>query len=87
VAASNPKFKGDVFNIASGRDYTVLELARLLRKIIKKDILPVFLAHRPGDVFKTLADLTRAKKILGFRPKVDFMQGLEITVKHFQNTV
>jgi len=75
---------GEVFNIASGRDYTVLDLVKILNRITSKNIKPVFLDKRPGDVFKTLADLSHSKKMLGFRPEVDFVKGLEITVDYFK---
>jgi nucleoside-diphosphate-sugar epimerase len=51
---------------------------------MRKKITPVFLPKRPGDVFKTSADLSRVKKILGFRPKINFTQGLELTVDWFK---
>jgi len=73
-----------VFNIAGGRDYTILQLVRLLNKLMHKNIQPVFLKPRPGDVFRTRADLSRAKKILGFRPQVDFIKGLEKTIEYFK---
>lgn len=84
LAAQKRKLKGEVFNIASGRNYSVLELAKILNKIIRKEIKPTYLPLRPGDVFKTLADLSRAKKILGFRPKIDFVEGLKLTVEYFK---
>lgn len=85
LAARSPAAKGGVFNVASGRDYTVLDLVRILNKIIGKNIKPVFLPLRAGDVYKTLADLSRSKKILGFRPAVDFCAGLARTVEYFKN--
>jgi nucleoside-diphosphate-sugar epimerase len=72
--------KGGVFNIASGKDYTILELVRILNKLMNKDIKPVFLNPRAGDVFRTLADLSRSKSILAFLPKIDFIKGLELTI-------
>jgi len=76
--------KFEVFNVASGKDYTVLDLVSILNKITKKNIKPVFLPLRPGDVFKTLADLSKSKKKLGFSPRVDFIEGLNITVNYFK---
>jgi len=78
------KSRGEVFNVASGRDYSILQLAAKLNKILGKDISPKFLAKRPGDVFRTLADLGRSKKILKLDPQVDFQQGLELTCGYFR---
>lgn len=84
AALKGRRFAGEVFNVASGRDYSILELLASLSRIMRKKITPVFLPKRPGDVFKTSADLSRVKKILGFRPKVNFAQGLELTVDWFK---
>ncbi|MCU0666153.1 MAG: SDR family oxidoreductase [Candidatus Omnitrophica bacterium] len=78
------KVKSGVFNVAGGRDYSVLELASILNKILGKKIKPVFLPKRQGDVFRTKADLTLSKKLLGFKPQVNFTEGLKITVEYFQ---
>jgi len=75
--------KWAVFNIANGRDRTILELVDFLNKIMKKNIQPVYLQPRPGDVFKTLADISQAKKILNFQPRIDFPEGLARTVEWF----
>lgn len=74
----------DVFNVANGKDHTVLELVGLLNKIIGKSIKPKLLPPRPGDVFRTLADISKIKKMLGFKQKVDFKEGLKRTVEYFQ---
>ena len=84
LAALKGSFQGGVFNVASGHDYSILELVNSLSRIMQKKITPVFLPKRSGDVFKTSADLSRVKKILGFRPKVNFAQGLELTVDWFK---
>ena len=83
LAANVPNLKWGVFNIANGHDRTVLELVSLLNKIMKKNIQPVHLPPRPGDVFKTLADISQAKEILGYQPKIDFREGLARTVEWF----
>jgi len=84
ILAAKRAYKGEVFNIASGKDYSVLKLVEILNKIMKKDIKPIFLKPRQGDVFRTLADLSKSKKLLGYKPKVDFIRGLEETVEYFR---
>jgi UDP-glucose 4-epimerase len=84
LAARNNKIKSGVFNVASGKDYSVLEVVANLNNILKKNIKPVFLNKRPGDVFRTSADLSSSSKVLGFRPKVDFIKGLTITVSYWR---
>jgi UDP-glucose 4-epimerase len=61
LLAAKSKFnRFEVFNVASGKDYTVLALVQHLNSIMGKKIKPVLLAPRPGDVFKTLADLSKS---------------------------
>ena len=76
--------KHEVFNVANGKDHTVLEIADCLNQIIGKDIKPKFLPVRAGDVFKTHADISKITEKLGFRPLVNFKDGLKITVKYFK---
>jgi len=83
-AVRNRSLKSGVFNVASGKDYSVLELVAILNNILKKSIKPVFLNKRPGDVFRTSADLTSARKILGYKPEVDFRRGLMLTVDYWR---
>ncbi|MDD5566021.1 MAG: SDR family oxidoreductase [Candidatus Omnitrophica bacterium] len=75
----------EVFNVANGKDHSVLELVDTINKILGLHIKPLFLDKRPGDVYKTLADVRRARKIVGLRTKVDFVEGLQRTVEYFKN--
>ncbi len=83
LAAESKDGSGEVFNIASGKAYTVLELLEALRRIIGKRVEPKFTPPRPGDVRHTLADISKARKLLGFKVKAGFEKGLEKTVRWF----
>lgn len=85
LAAGNKSLKFGVFNVASGKDYSVLALVKILNSILKKDVKPLLLAKRAGDVFRTLADLSQSKKTLGFKPGTDFIQGLKITTAYWRD--
>ena len=80
LAATTPGIKSGVFNVAAGIDNTVLNIVAELNDILGKDIKPKFLDKRPGDVYKTHADLTSIKEKLGYKPLVNFREGLERTV-------
>ncbi|MDO8580034.1 MAG: SDR family oxidoreductase [Candidatus Omnitrophota bacterium] len=84
LAATTAGLKHEVFNVANGEDQTVLELAKVLNKILHKNIKPKLLNPRPGDVFKTLADITKIKKRLQYRPLVNFEEGLKKTTDYFK---
>jgi len=80
----SPVFHG-VFNVANGKDNTVLELVELLNKIIGKSIKPKLLPVRAGDVFRTSADISKIKERIGFVPKISFEEGLRKTVNYWKN--
>lgn len=84
LASTTPGIKCAVINIASGSSKSVLELVTELNKILKSGIKPLFLPKRKGDVFKTFADISAAKRILNYQPKINFIKGLEITLKYFK---
>ncbi|MEK6727250.1 MAG: SDR family oxidoreductase [Candidatus Omnitrophota bacterium] len=84
LAAIKSGVNGRVFNVASGKDYTVLELVKILNNILKKNIKPRFLKPRQGDVFRTLSDLSSSRRILGFNARIDFIMGLNLTVEYFK---
>ena len=85
LAATTPGIKHEVFNVANGEDTTVLQIVESLNKIFGKKIQPQFLPVRAGDVFRTLADISRIKRILKFKPAVNFDEGLKKTVEYFRN--
>lgn len=84
LAATTANIKHDILNVANGKDHTVLELAEVLNKIIGKNIKPEFLPVRAGDVFRTLADISKIRKILNYEPRVSFEDGLRKTVEYFK---
>ncbi|MFH1678343.1 MAG: SDR family oxidoreductase [Candidatus Omnitrophota bacterium] len=86
LSAVTPDINWAVLNIANGRDTAVLELVDILNKIMHKNIQPVHLPLRPGDVFKTLADISQAKSIIGYQPQIDFREALEITLEWFKES-
>lgn len=84
LAATTPGIKHEVFNVANGKDTSVLEIIETLNKIFDKNIQPDLLAVRAGDVFKTHADISKIKEKLGFKPLVNFEDGLKRTVEYFK---
>ncbi len=84
-AAVSNGTSGEVFNIACGRNYSMLDLVAMLNDIMGKSIKPIFIPPRPGDVKKTLADIAKLGRVLKIRPKVDFAEGLKETVNFFSH--
>lgn len=82
-AATAPNVGGEVFNLACGERFTLLELVAELNTILGTAIEPILGEARPGDVKHSLADITRAREMLGFEPIVRFNEGLRATAEWF----
>ena len=87
VLAINEKAYGDVFNIASGNHISILELAKKVNVITGNDSELELIAHEKIDTQKYVAederkysiDISKAKKVLGYNPKISLDSGLNIT--------
>jgi dTDP-L-rhamnose 4-epimerase len=78
LALTVPAAAGQVFNVGSGRSYTVLEVAERLAEALRREELTaeVTQRYRVGDVRHCFADITRARQLLGYSPKVTLEEGL-----------
>jgi len=74
---------GTVYNAARGDRISVNELAMLIMKRMGKNIEPVHVESRPGDVRDSQADSSRAARALGWSAQVQFEEGLGKTVEYF----
>lgn len=84
LAAETSGIKHEVFNVAAGKDHSVLKLAESVNKILGKKVPLKLLPVRAGDVYRTCADISKIAKKLGFKPVVDFQEGLKRTVEYFK---
>jgi nucleoside-diphosphate-sugar epimerase len=82
-AATARDVSGEVLNIACGEAYSVLDIVDVVNKILKKSIKPKFTPPRPGDVRDTLADISKAKRLLSYEPQVGFEAGIRRTIDYF----
>ncbi|RSL28883.1 NAD-dependent epimerase/dehydratase family protein, partial [Salibacterium salarium] len=83
-AANAPRLKGEAVNIGSGERIDLNHLVLKLNKIVGKEIKPTYEAERAGDVKHSLADITLAEKLIGYRPHVSFVEGLKRTSAWFE---
>lgn len=79
LALETAEAAGQVFNIGSGRACTVREIAdRMARVLDKQDLEPVINGkYRAGDIRHCFADISRARRVLGYEPRIDFQEGLK----------
>lgn len=74
---------GEVFNIAyGGREY-LINLFNKMCTILGKNIEPVFGPDRQGDIKHSNADISKAKRMLGYCPEYDFERGLEEAIEWY----
>ena len=60
-------------------------MAQELSKIIGYKNKPIFKPKRNGELFRSFLNISKAKKVLGWQPKVNIVDGLKYTVEYFKN--
>jgi nucleoside-diphosphate-sugar epimerase len=75
---------GDVMNIACGKKYSLLKMVDILEDISGKKIKVEFEDPRVGDVMDSLADIKKAKRLIGYSPEVNFNDGMKRTFKYYK---
>lgn len=75
---------GEVFNIACGQRTTLNDLYSKLCDLLGKQMEPHYAAPRQGDVKHSLADITKAKSMLGYRARYDVFTGLELAIDWYK---
>jgi UDP-glucose 4-epimerase len=79
AAAEVEDIKGEIFNIGSGKAIKIKNVVEIILKHLHKSYMkPVYERPQPGDMPCTWADITKAKKILNYKPKVTLETGLNI---------
>lgn len=74
-----------VFNVGKGRSYSFNDVVDMLNKSMGKKVKPSYV-EAPSKVFavETLADIEKAKKVLGFEAKIDLQQGIKLLLKQLK---
>lgn len=75
-AASPRELRGEVVNIGTGVRTSLLDVLRVMGEVLGVTPRPVFMPPRAGDVRDSVADITRARELLGYEPAVGFPEGL-----------
>jgi UDP-glucose 4-epimerase len=83
-AATAPAATGEVINVATGTRISINQLADSLQRVLGVDIPPVHVPPRQGDVRDSLADITKARTLLGYQPLVSLDEGLRRTVDWYR---
>jgi len=79
----NPSAINEVYNIACGLQTSLLELFNYLKQEANSQLMPSHGPQRPGDVKHSLADISKAGKLLGYNPSVSVEEGLKKTLRWY----
>jgi UDP-glucose 4-epimerase len=85
-AAETPAVGGELFQIATAHETSILELLDLLRSIWREDGVKVSIERapeRPGDIFRNYSDTSKARRLLGWQSETDLRTGLKTTWRWF----
>jgi nucleoside-diphosphate-sugar epimerase len=85
LALRAPRAAGAVVNVGCGERITLNRLIKNLEEILQVRATVEYQDSRPGDVRDSLADISLAQELLGYRPKVGVSEGLRRTVAHLSS--
>ena len=85
AAAPAAAVAGRVFNVACGRQFSLLDLIASINRVLGTNLEPEFAPPRAGDVRESLADVSMAREALGYEPTVDFDEGLRRSIEYYQS--
>ena len=81
------KYAGEAFNIGCGGEISVRELYQTIASAVGSDMAPVHGPAVQGDIRFSCADIQKAEKILGYKPKYSFAEGICISVEWYQKNI
>jgi len=81
AAEAKTKLQGQVVNIAGGRRITLNELVREIGRVLGRPVDVRHIEPRPGDIRHSLADIAKAKELIGYEPPVRWENGLSPTIE------
>jgi UDP-N-acetylglucosamine/UDP-N-acetyl-alpha-D-glucosaminouronate 4-epimerase len=85
LAAQAPQASGEVFNVGCGRRVSLLDIVSRLERLLGRPLERRHTPPRAGDVPHTLADIDKAKRLMGYTALVDFDEGLRRTLDYFRS--
>lgn len=84
LAAERPGVAGRVMNVAAGGRVSLLDVISALQTILQTTVDPILAPPRAGDIRHSTADISEARRLLGFEPRTPFADGLRHTIMWFR---
>ncbi len=85
LAGKAPGAAGEAFNVGCGQRVSLLDIIARLETLLGRKLERRHTPTRAGDVPHTLADVSKAKRLIGYSPLVDFDEGFRRTVEYFKS--
>ncbi len=87
-AANAAKTHGEAMNISTANAVTVNTVVQAIQKLMGKEhIRPTYTAPRAGDIKHSLADISRARKTIGYEPLVSFEEGIQKAIRWYMENL
>jgi UDP-glucose 4-epimerase len=86
-AATADGVAGEVFQVATDVETRIIDLAELVKKVTGADSEIRFEPKRAGEIYRSRADISKARRMLGFDPKVDLQEGIRRTVDWYRQNL
>lgn len=87
LAARAEATHGEVLNIACGEQITINAVIEHINRCVGKRVKPLYVPDRPGDVKHSMADISLAEKVIGYKPVVQFAAGLEKAIVWYRQNL
>jgi UDP-N-acetylglucosamine/UDP-N-acetylgalactosamine 4-epimerase len=84
LTTENTTALNQVYNIALGERFTINQMYSAICEYLEKGIPAIHREPRVGDIRDSLADISKAKELLGYQPTHTFQQGLPLTIEYFK---
>jgi len=85
-ACTAAEASGEVINVATGGRISLNTLFNTIRQLVDANVNPMYSAPRPGDVKDSQADISKARRLLGYEPSISFEEGLARTVAWYRDS-
>ncbi len=81
---SDERTTGHVFNLGSGKNYSVNEVYKIIAGLLHSPVKPLYKPDLPGEALANLADISASRR-LGWNPRIDLEQGLSTSIVFLRN--
>ncbi|MBA7628793.1 dTDP-L-rhamnose 4-epimerase [subsurface metagenome] len=86
LAMENDSANGEIFNVGTGTPTSIKEVAEIITEKINPDLRPEFnQQYRIGDIRHCVADISKIKNKLGYKPNINFKEGIDDLIKWIRN--